>query len=318
MRLSLIAGSLTVLSAAAWGADPALLNLVMPEARVVAGMDVQRARNSYLGQKFMEQLDAKGGDFAKFAALTGFDPRRDLREIVVAAADAASKDSPALVVVRGAFDTARINGFMKVAGLTPSETLGGIDLFVKPDSKENMGFAIIDSSMALAGNTDLVRAALKRRVGGTPGLSAGAYAKLQSMSAANDIWLVSSLPVAELAHAMPGSNRTPRNMMGGDAFRGIEQSALGVRFGTENVEVNAEAVSRTEKEASGVADVVRFLSSLIQMNRSNPDLKALATALEAMTLTTDAKTTKVSISLPTSEIEKMLKTAGRTPGARKI
>ena len=78
---------------------------------MVAGMDVERARNSYLGKKMLEQMESKDSDFAKFVAMTGFDPRRDLREVILASPDANSKNSP-LILVRGVFDQSRINGFL--------------------------------------------------------------------------------------------------------------------------------------------------------------------------------------------------------------
>ena len=56
-----------VLSApAAFSVDAALLNLVMPEARLVAGIDVERAKDSFLGKKMLESMDSKDSDFAKF------------------------------------------------------------------------------------------------------------------------------------------------------------------------------------------------------------------------------------------------------------
>ena len=125
MRLQPTLLSLVLSASAIFAADPALLSLVMPEARMVAGVDVERARDSFLGKKLMEQFNSKDREFGKFVALTGFDPRRDLKEIIVATPNADTKNPPALVVLRGAFDMGRINGFLLVAGINPIETLGG-------------------------------------------------------------------------------------------------------------------------------------------------------------------------------------------------
>ena len=103
MRLQTALLSLILSASAVFAADSTLLNLVMPEARMVAGMDVERARDSFLGRKLMEQLDTKAGDFAKFVAMTGFDPRRDLREVIIATPDANTKNPPALILVRPRF-----------------------------------------------------------------------------------------------------------------------------------------------------------------------------------------------------------------------
>ncbi|MFN0106751.1 MAG: hypothetical protein ACKV2U_32240 [Bryobacteraceae bacterium] len=318
MRLQPSLLSLLLSASAVFGADSALLNLVMPEARMVAGMDVERARDSFLGRKLMEQLDTKDGEFAKFVAMTGFDPRRDLREVILATPDANTKNPPALILVRGVFDTGRINGFLKVAGIVPAENLGGIDFYMKPEAKEDMGFAIIDGTLALAGNKEVVRAALKRRAGAGPALTAATYSKVQSLSRANDIWMVTSIPVAEFSQALPGGKEGPSGMMGGDAFKGIEQAAMGIRFGAELMELTAETISRTEKDATSIADVVRFLSTMVQMNREKPEVKAFADALDAMKLTTDAKTTTLTVSLPMAEMEKMFKMNAKSAPVKKI
>lgn len=318
MRFQPVLLSLLLSASAAFSADSALLNLVMPEARMVAGIDVERARNSYFGKKLLEQMESKDSEFAKFVAMTGFDPRRDLREVIMASPDANTKNPP-LILVRGVFDQGRINGFLKVAGVASSENLGGIDFYTKANSKEDMGFALIDSSLALAGSKDVVRAALKRRAGTGSALTAGTYAKVQSLSRANDIWMVTSIPVAELSNAVPGGAPGPAGgMMGGDAFKGIEQAAMGVRFGGETMDLTAETVSKTEKDATGIADIIRFLSTMVQMNREKPEVKALATALDAMKLTTDARTTTLMISLPMADMEKMLTNGPKKAPAKKI
>ena len=317
MRLQSTLLSLILSASAVFSADSALLNLVMPEARMVAGMDVERARDSFLGRKLMEQLDTKDAEFGKFVAITGFDPRRDLREVIIATPDTNTNHPPALILVRGVFDMGRINGFLKVAGVAATENLGGVDFYTKADSKEDMGFAIIDGTLALAGRREVVRAALKRRAGAGSALTAATYSKVQSMSRANDIWAVTSIPVAELSNAMPGHQGSP-GMMGGDAFKGIEQAAMGVRFGAEFMELTAETISKTEKDATSIADVVRFLSTMVQMNREKPEVKAFASALDAMKLTTEAKTTTLTISLPMAEMEQMFKTRAKPAPAKKI
>jgi hypothetical protein len=317
MRWQQAAISLLLSASALFSADSALLNLVMPEARMVAGIDVERARNSFLGRKMLEQMDSKDGDLAKFSAMTGFDPRRDLREVIFAAPDASTKNAPALILVRGTFDKGKINGFLQGSGTATAENLGGIDFYSKPGAKEDMGFAVLDSTLAIAGNKEVVRAAIKRRAASSSAMSANTYSKVQAMSRNNDIWMVTSIPVSELSNAIPGGGPGPSGMMNGDAFKGIEQAAMGLRFGGETMDLTAETVSKTDKDATSIADVVRFLSTMVQMNREKPEVKALATALDAMQLTTDARTTRLMISLPVADLEKMFTQSGK-PAAKKI
>jgi len=66
--------SLLVMTGAASAADPQLLKLVMPNAKVVSGIDFERVKATPFGQFFLSQLPA--GD-AGLAHLRGIERRRD-------------------------------------------------------------------------------------------------------------------------------------------------------------------------------------------------------------------------------------------------
>ncbi len=48
----------------------------------------------------------------------------------------------------------------------------------------------------------------------------------------------------------------------------MDSVAGGVRFGA-NIEVTAEEQTRSEKDATAMVDVVRFLGGMLQMNSNN-------------------------------------------------
>jgi hypothetical protein len=322
MRFAQMLFAVLLTAAAVFPADTALLNLIMPEARVLGGIDVEHARDSAIGRKLMDQLKDTDPDFAKFIAATGFDPRRDLKEVVFAATDTKAKQAPAVVLVRGVFDTSKITGVAKSAGDMGFETVNGVDVFTKLNTKDDGAFALIDSSLAIAGTKAAVRNALLRRGGKTAPISAETYAKVQALSRDNDVWFLSNVPVSELTSAMPKTSESDKDaadqMLKGDAFKGIEQVSLGIRFASQMMDITAEALSATAKDATAIADVVRFLATMVQMNREKGDTKALAEALDTMKLTTENKTTRLMISLPLGDLEKMLEQQQRIPAPRKI
>ena len=51
----------------------------------------------------------------------------------------------------------------------------------------------------------------------------------------------------------------------GDAFKSIEQSSGAVRFGNV-IEISGELIARTSADASSLADVLKFLAGMVQMN----------------------------------------------------
>src|SRR5260370_41450994 len=72
-------------------ADRSLLSLVMPDAKVIAGAQVVRVKNSPFGNFVLSHMQLDDPDFQKFMAATGFDPRRDLSELIIAS-NAATND----------------------------------------------------------------------------------------------------------------------------------------------------------------------------------------------------------------------------------
>jgi len=302
----------------AMAADTALLNMIMADARFVAGIDIDRAKASPLGKKFIEELDKKDSDIGKMVAATGFDPRRDLREVVMASNDLNSNKGPGLILMRGAFDASKIKAFINVTGAGKIENFNGVEL-LSSATEDNFRAAIIDPSLVVFGNSDTVKAAVQRKGASTAAMSAAALAQVRSLSQSNDIWMVSTMPMAEMTKAMPSTGGASAGgmmggMMNGDVLKGIQQAAFGVRFMAEVIELTAETVSQNEKDATAIADVVRFVSTMVQMNRNNPEMKGIATALDAMKLTTDAKTTRLQIALPMNDMEKMFN--GKKPAVK--
>ena len=106
MRLPLLAvSSLLALATVASAADPQLLKLVMPDAKVVSGIDIDKVRSTPFGMFFLNQLPAPDSEFQQFVNATGFDPRRDIHEVLMASPGDPAKKS-GLLLVRGDFDTA--------------------------------------------------------------------------------------------------------------------------------------------------------------------------------------------------------------------
>src|SRR5215831_2143011 len=102
MKAQLLSATLfTAFTGVLSAADPQLLNLVMPDAKVIAGVNVEQAKGTQFGQFVLNQIQTQDSDLQKLATLTGFDPRRDVRELLVA-----SNGVPktGLALAKGQFD----------------------------------------------------------------------------------------------------------------------------------------------------------------------------------------------------------------------
>lgn len=81
MRLRLLAAAV-ILTSGLFAADPGLVSLAMPNSEILAGVNVSSAALSPLGQfAWARSAQIPNVDVQKFIDATGFDPRRDLREI---------------------------------------------------------------------------------------------------------------------------------------------------------------------------------------------------------------------------------------------
>src|SRR5436190_1605638 len=151
--------SLVLIAPLAAAADPALLDYLMPDARLVVGIDIEHMRSSPFNARFSEGVQSANPELRKLMDAAGFDPMRDLQEIVFAS-PGIGKNPPALLVARGTFDVARLRAFAQLAGSKISE-IDGVPVLSDPD-KDTGTFALLDN-VILAGNRDQVKAAIERR-----------------------------------------------------------------------------------------------------------------------------------------------------------
>src|SRR4051794_5885778 len=97
-----ILAGLVLLTPFAAGSDASLLSLIMPDARMVVGVDLGRLRLSPLSASFSNGLQNANPELQKLMEAAGFDPFRDLQEILFAS-PGTGKHPPALIVARGNF-----------------------------------------------------------------------------------------------------------------------------------------------------------------------------------------------------------------------
>ena len=104
------AALLTALSGTLPAVDSQLLNLVMPDAKVLAGVNVAQAKGSPFGQYVLSQISAGNDGLAQMASVTGFDPSRDVNELLLASNGATGTHS-GLATATGTFDVTSIAAF---------------------------------------------------------------------------------------------------------------------------------------------------------------------------------------------------------------
>jgi hypothetical protein len=159
-----------------------------------------------------------------------------------------------------------------------------------------MAIALLDSTLALAGDANSVAAALPRRTAPST-LDPALVTKATTLSASEDAWAVSTLNAGAVGMPM---GQSP-NGLDLSALQNIQQSSAGVKFGT-SVNVDAEVVADTPQNANMLADLLRFV---VQMAQLNPNSSELASITQNLSIKTAGTALQVSLAIPEDLIEQM-------------
>jgi hypothetical protein len=295
-------------------ADPQLMNLMMPDAKVIAGVNVDQAKVTPFGQWVLGQMQTQDNHLKELTALTGFDPTRDVHELLVATSGtAAPGQQSGLAAARGNFDAAKIAALVQLHGDgAMTETYNGVTIY--EDAKQTGGFAILNPTIAIAGDLANVKAAIDRQSHATP-LPASIAVQVNTWSNSQDAWVITTVPPSTLA---PATGMPPIPGVGakgqGNAFQSIQQAAGGVKFGA-NVVVTAQAQAANAQDATQMGDAIKLLASLAQMQQ-NPDAN-LQTLLQSLKVTATGNNLNITVSVPQDTLVQVIKSGGSHPNVKK-
>jgi hypothetical protein len=284
--MALAAGFCPVLPAV----DPRLLNLVMPDAVVLAGVNVTQAEATPFGQYVLGQLATNDPKMQQLATLTGFDPRKDVTELLVASNGAAKAG---LALATGTFDVATIAAAATGHGAV-TETYNGVTILEDP--KQTHGIAFLSGVLVAAGDLADVKAAST--------LPAALVVQANQLSGADDAWFICTVPPASLHQAgtATGSGAGLQK-----AMTSIQSAFGGVKFGTV-VTVGVTAQADNAQDASTLASLLQLLVNMAQM-QSTTNTSA-ATLASGLTIKASGSALVFTLSLPEDQFRQLL-----APGA---
>ena len=283
--------------------DPNLLGLVMPDAKVLAGVNVVSARNSPFGQYVLAQMAPHNEELQKMAVLTGFDPRQDLIELL-AASNGAPGAYSGLALATGTFNTTAILSAATAAGAT-TETYNGVTIIEDPNPKGTpSGIAFIGSTIAAAGSLADVKAAIDRQSAHST-IDGELARQANSLSGSQDAWVVSIIGPPALGAVNTGgaTGTNPAGALPTNALKEIVSGSAGVKFGA-NIVVTAQAQADNAQDASTIAGMLQLVANLAKMQADqNPQAAELANAL---TVSSSGTTVNATFTLPEEQLQKLV------------
>ncbi|HXB75056.1 MAG TPA: hypothetical protein VNY05_42885 [Candidatus Acidoferrales bacterium] len=291
---------LTTLAGVLPAADPVLLNLVSPDAKVLAGVNVQQGKGTLFGQYVLNQMQSSITGMQQLIALTGFDPTRDVNETLVASTGA---PETGLALARGNFDIGKLTAAASLKGAV-SEAYNSVNILEDP--KQKHGVAFLDSTTAVAGDVASVKGAIDRQKSPQP-LPSGVTVKISQLSASQDAWALSTVPPSSLAPPAAAAH----NGQIPPVLQTVQSASGGVKFGA-NVVFTGQAQTDTAQNATTLGDTIKLLISLAQMNAGqNQQAAQLAQQVQ---VTASGNVVTVSLSLPEDQFQQLVK-IGQKSGA---
>ncbi len=311
-KSTLLAAALLLGSASLFAADPQLLNMTPSDAQMYAGINVEQAKTSQFGQFLLSNMPVDA-NFQEFITSTGFDPRTDLREILIvttgAPAPTLKSTHSGLMLAKGTFNLSQIQAAAAQDAKAAVSSYSGAQLITFGDGAQSQTLALIDASTAVAGNLSDVKAALDRRAA-PAAISAAVMARINQLSTTEDVWSISTASFASLP--FPGATG---GTSGSAVLQSIQQASAGLKFGSQ-VQLDAQAVTASAQDATSLGDVVKLLAQMVEMHTSSSTAPGqVASLLKNLVVSTDQNIVKVSITLPEDQIESLFKMAESEHGA---
>jgi hypothetical protein len=265
--------------ASVFGADPALLNLVMPDAKMVAGVNVTTAKTSPLGQYLISQLPP-------IPVVAGFDPLRDVSEILAASTATGGAKPTGLMLMSGTFDVAKL-----AATLPASTQYKGATIIPFPNAE----VAFLSSNIAIAGDAASVTAAIDRQ-STTNTIDPALLAQITKLSANDDVWMVSTVSPGAL---LPSN--VPQQAQQVTAFlANIDSFSAGAKFGA-NIPVTLDVVANSPQNAQALGNLLKLATSML-----GGQVPAYQALLQTLQVNTTGSTLSVAVTLPEATVEGLI------------
>jgi hypothetical protein len=234
--------------------DNVLERMVPPASTGLVGAHMDQLKQTELYKKMVAAQSLAQLD--QFALETGFDPRRDVRELLFV-----TTSRGAVMLARGTFhlNTVMLKNAQK-------SRHGQYDIWGLGAS----GFCILDSTLAAAGEIPALELALDEWTSGAHTAAQPLLARVAAVNPQDQIWGISTGSGNFLAEHPPAAGSV---LDFSKIFRSLEDYWFEADFGA-GMRTEVHGTTRTEKDAVSLRDTVRGLVGLGRLNvpENQPEL----------------------------------------------
>ena len=311
--LVILAATAAAQAPASW---PKVWNLAHPNATALIGIDVRAIRESALGQSLGEQVKTAGAALPSVRGrelLPGKEFFNDIDRVLISspgspqpaakpsaakpnAARPPAKDTPPfLMILTGHFPAEHLQSFLK----GEAHVYDTVDVY-RPDPHGNASVARLDENTLLVGDTASLRAAIDRR-NLTPKTPGPLLARAAAMAAANDLWMIATVPPSAFQ---------PSNMSLGAMTADITGLELGMAF-RDGFKLELSLATNSPAAAQRFA---QMLTAQLQLGLAGKlNHQQAAEMLRKMQITTDGNKVGLRIEASREEVERNIREMRKSP-----
>jgi hypothetical protein len=293
-----------------------LMAMAPAETTLLTGIDVARTKASPFGAYLLNEMTRGDGHFPEFMGATGFDPRRDLQQVLLAGvAGKSGPNSRFAILARGTFDESRIRAAVLANGGSISAVNGTETLLIPKhhtnEQRENaqVGLAFPKPGLAVLGDLKTLEEVLSPKTA-NQGLDGQLVDQVNRVGSENDVWFATLMSGSFLGHQLANATRSVANSA---VLKSILRSSGGMQFGN-TVAMSLDLFTRSADDAQSVTQLLRFAGNLAQM-QNDPQISAAAVALSNLALQTDGSTVHASLNLTEQQMEQLMP-ARKKPAAQ--
>jgi len=246
--------------------DNVLIRMVPPGVTSLVGANMTGMKATAFYKKLVEQQRMPQVD--TFAAETGFDPRRDVRELLYA-----GTPQGGVLLARGHFQITKTSAKLKLV------RHGVYNIWTQPPSEKEStiaGFCVLDNTLAVAGELKAIEAALDEWA--TKGAHKSAQPLLalgKGIAPATQLWGISTGFATFLASTLPkGPGRGGIDFS--KIFTGMKSSWFQSDF-SSGLRIDLHGITATDADATSLRDMARGLIGFGRLNspENQPELLKL-------------------------------------------
>jgi hypothetical protein len=284
------------LSAAAQPAVDNVLQRMVPLGTTgLVGARMELIRQAPLYRKLVESSSIPQLD--EFARSTGFDPRRDVKELLFATT--ARGD---VMLARGTFhpDAASLKNLSRTRH-------GEYDIW----DQGNSGFCILDSTLAVAGDLPAVIAALDEWKSGSHTAAQPLLARASGVEARAQLWGVSTGFSSFLAEHSP---RLGAGIDVSKILQGLEDTSFEADL-SMGLFANVHGTTATEKDAVSLRDTVRGMVGFgrLRVPENQPELLKV---WDGITVDQQGRSLTIHVDIAQNLLDKLIQMLNAGPASR--